>query len=393
MNAGCGQQRNVAACSGQPAVQGSGVLFLLLAMVGTVDAGAKGPCGTTAQPGGPACVDTPPGWKSSDGDSCGDYAVKEYCTKQGGYGKGWPLFGGSFDRYASGGVSADVACCKCGGGTTISGDQACQGHGHDEDACNAVGCCKWSLLLGCSSAVGAQQCHAPPCGTTVAPPDEYTNNAAVVGGTIAAATALAAAGALSAHRSASGTTQEPAKPTQSPASAQGAQTSAQTTTTTENSSSDLLWLWLLLGLLALCCLLALCGGVAAALLGRKKKKKRSTGIGEARSKSFEQAPGTPVSVGEQERERLFVDDGGGGEAMQVLPMVPPLLPEMPTNIVPTIVAPSGASTPMQMSFPVVSSGPSMVAAPVTGMNTQMPGYAYAPGYAVPLSQSTSRPSY
>merc|ERR1712032_1635438 len=105
------------------------------------------PCDTTKAPG---CADKPSNWLSSAGNTCADYVSKSYCTADGGYGSGWDASkDGTFDDWAVNGVAANVACCGCGGGSTISGEQACQGHSYDKPTCEAVGCCRWNALLGC----------------------------------------------------------------------------------------------------------------------------------------------------------------------------------------------------------------------------------------------------
>merc|ERR550539_1825743 len=107
-----------------------------------VPAPAPGPCDTTPAPGpapGPApapvpgCSDKPSGWKGTEGSTCADYGSKQWCTAEGGYGSGWKDEWDKFDKWAVNGVSADVACCVCGGGSTVSGEQACQGHSYDKN--------------------------------------------------------------------------------------------------------------------------------------------------------------------------------------------------------------------------------------------------------------------
>merc|ERR1712032_1314625 len=107
------------------------------------------PCDTTAAPAPspspapapgpspapmPGCVDKPGDWKSSYGSSCADYVSKSWCTPDGDYGSGWGSNDewGTFDTWAVNGVAANVACCGCGGGSTVSGKQACQGHSYDK---------------------------------------------------------------------------------------------------------------------------------------------------------------------------------------------------------------------------------------------------------------------
>lgn len=55
-------------------------------------------------------------WESSSGVTCKQYEEVEFC-KDGGYGKGWKKEYGTFRDWADvTGVSADEACCACGGG-------------------------------------------------------------------------------------------------------------------------------------------------------------------------------------------------------------------------------------------------------------------------------------
>merc|ERR1712032_1162978 len=97
------------------------------------------PCDTTLSPAPaptpaptPGCDDKPADWKSTAGSTCADYVSKAWCTSDGGYGSGWDKStDGSFDDWAVNGVAATVACCGCGGGSTVTGRQACQGHSHD----------------------------------------------------------------------------------------------------------------------------------------------------------------------------------------------------------------------------------------------------------------------
>merc|ERR1711874_408985 len=107
---------------------------------------ASGPCDTTPAPGPapapvpvpvPGCSDKPSGWKGTEGSTCADYGTKQWCTTDGGYGSGWKDEWGKFDKWAVNGVSADVACCVCGGGSTVRSKQACQGHSYDQNACTA----------------------------------------------------------------------------------------------------------------------------------------------------------------------------------------------------------------------------------------------------------------
>merc|ERR1712032_985213 len=127
----------------------------------------------------------------------------------GGYGSGWVSDDdwGTFDTWAVNGVAANVACCGCGGGSTVTGKVACQGHSYDKATCDAVG-----VIAGAIGAAVMGKSTTTMPGTT--------------GGGV---------------------------------TTQGVGTTAATTTTENSgdSSSSLLWLWILLGILALCCLLAL----------------------------------------------------------------------------------------------------------------------------------------
>merc|ERR1719373_1116189 len=134
---------------------------------------APGPAPAPSPAPAPGCSDTPSGWKGTEGSTCADYGAKQWCTADGGYGSGWKNEWGKFDKWTVNGVSADVACCVCGGGSTISGKQACQGHSYDKNACAAVGCCYWSILRGCRANDADAQCYSgEPCGTTTASGDD-----------------------------------------------------------------------------------------------------------------------------------------------------------------------------------------------------------------------------
>merc|ERR1712060_1035702 len=324
------------------------------------------PCDTTPSPAPaptpaptPGCDDKPADWKSTAGSTCADYVSKAWCTSDGGYGSGWDKStDGSFDDWAVNGVAATVACCGCGGGSTVTGRQACQGHSYDKATCEAVGCCRWNVLLGCRANDADAQCYSDnPCDTTVAPGPSPPGpgKKGVIGGVIAGAAALAVAGAIMGK---STTTAEPGT-TGSGQTTQGQQTTA-VTTTTENSSSSLLWLWILLGILALCCLLALCGGGLAACMGGKKKKKKS----KRATRVSEPAP-VPVALPIVE------------EQQELLPMVPPLLEPsvmMPmaapmmvetVQMVPT-ATPTMVETAVPMMQPMQMGAPAVSAMPVGG---------------------------
>merc|ERR1712060_857304 len=324
------------------------------------------PCDTTPSPAPaptpvptPGCDDKPADWKSTAGSTCADYVSKAWCTSDGGYGSGWDKStDGSFDDWAVNGVAATVACCGCGGGSTVTGRQACQGHSHDKATCEAVGCCRWNVLLGCRANDADAQCYSGnPCDTTVAPGPSPPGlgKKGIIGGVIAGSAALAVADAIMGK---STTTAEPGT-TGSGQTTQGMQTTV-VTTTTENSSSSLLWLWILLGILALCCLLALCGGGLAACMGGKKKKKKS----KRATRVSEPAP-VPVALPIVE------------EQQELLPMVPPLLEPsvmMPmaapmmvetVQMVPT-ATPTMVETAVPMMQPMQMGAPAVSAMPVGG---------------------------
>merc|ERR1712048_1516726 len=287
---------------------------------------------------------------------CADYVSKAWCTPDGDYGSGWVFNDewGTFDTWAVNGIAANVACCGCGGGSTVTGKQACQGHSYDKSTCEAIGCCRYNVLFGCRAIDGdAQGYSGDPCDTTVAPgpspgpgpkPGPGPGKKAMVGGLIAGATALAVAGGIMAKST------TPGPVTTASATTQGAQSTA-VTTTTENSSSSLLWLWILLGILALCCLLALCGGGLAACMGGKKKKKKS----KRATRVSEPAP-VPAALPVVE------------EQQELLPMVPPLLEPYPIMPVaaPTMVetaVPMMQPTMVESAFPMMqTAGPTAVSA-------------------------------
>jgi len=294
---------------------------------------------------------------SSSGSTCADYVSKAYCTADGGYGSGWDD-SSTFDDYAVNGVAATLACCGCGGGSTVTGKQACQGHSYDKATCEAVGCCRWNVLLGCRANDGDALCYSGnPCDTTVSPGPSPPGpgKKAVIGGVIAGAAALAVAGGIMAK---STTTAGPG-PVTTTSVTQGAQTNLPTTTT-KNSSSDLLWLWILLGILALCCLLSLCGGGLAACMGGKKKKKKSK-----RATRVSQPSPEPVVLPIVE------------EQQELLPMVPPLLEPYPIMPVaaPTMVetvqmVPTAMPTMVETAVPMMQ--PTMLEGAVPMMQTSAP---------------------
>merc|ERR1712060_158723 len=311
------------------------------------------PCDTTSSPAPaptpaptPGCDDKPADWKSTAGSTCADYVSKAWCTSDGGYGSGWDKStDGSFDDWAVNGVAATVACCGCGGGSTVTGRQACQGHSYDKATCESVGCCRWNVLLGCRANDADAQCYSGnPCGTTVAPGPSPPGpgKKGVIGGVIAGAAALAVAGGIMAK---STTTAGPG-PVTTTSVTQGAQTNPPTTTT-KNSSSDLLWLWILLEILALCCLLSLCGGGLAACMGGKKKKKKSK-----RATRVSQPSPEPVAMPIVE------------EQQELLPMVPPLMEPFP-------MTPMGAPTMVETVQMVPTATPTMVETAVPMMQPTM----------------------
>merc|ERR1712032_526640 len=176
-------------------------------LVPTATPAPPNPCDTTPSPAPaptpaptPGCDDKPADWKSTAGSTCADYVSKAWCTSDGGYGSGWDKsVDGSFDDWAVNGVAATVACCGCGGGSTVTGRQACQGHSYDKATCESVGCCRWNVLLGCRANDADAQCYSGnPCGTTVAPGPSPPGpgKKGVIGGVIAGAAALAVAGAI-----------------------------------------------------------------------------------------------------------------------------------------------------------------------------------------------------
>jgi len=62
------------------------------------------------------CTTVPEGWEDSRGYSCDTYESSHWCTLT-GYGSGWNASWGGFRDYAVLGVSAEDACCICGGGS------------------------------------------------------------------------------------------------------------------------------------------------------------------------------------------------------------------------------------------------------------------------------------
>merc|ERR1712183_574768 len=135
----------------------------------------------------------------------------------------------TFDDYAVNGVAATLACCGCGGGSTVTGKQACQGHSYDKATCEAVGCCRWNVLLGCRANDKDGQCYSAGPSTTTA--SGGNGKKKVVGGLIAGGVIAGAIGAAVIG----GTSTTAPGTTASVQTTQGAQTTAPTaeTTTTE----------------------------------------------------------------------------------------------------------------------------------------------------------------
>lgn len=66
---------------------------------------------------GHSCTDALPSWKDSTGYKCKAYKNKGWCTKEGGYGRGWKKSEwGTFSDYTNKGRDATSTCCACGGG-------------------------------------------------------------------------------------------------------------------------------------------------------------------------------------------------------------------------------------------------------------------------------------
>ena len=56
----------------------------------------------------------------STGDDCETYRSKKYCTSTGGYGSGWKMSYGTFEKFAKNGQTANVCPqCGCSGGNNI----------------------------------------------------------------------------------------------------------------------------------------------------------------------------------------------------------------------------------------------------------------------------------
>merc|ERR1711862_386225 len=303
--------------------------------------------------------------------TCADYVSKAWCTSDGGYGSGWDKStDGSFDDWAVNGVAATVACCGCGGGSTVTGKRACEGHSYDKDTCEGAGCCRWNVLLGCRANDADAQCYSAAPGTTASGNGKGKK---ILGGLIAGGVIAGAIGAAVMGKSTWAAAPGPDTTAQT---TQGAQTLAPTTTT-KNSSSDLLWLWILLGILGLCCLLSLCGGGLAACMGGKKKKKSK------RSTRASQPTPSPVEVPVVE------------EQVELLPMVPPLLEPYPMTpmTAPTMVetvqmVPTATPTMVETAVPMMQPAMFETAAPMmqpTAMSAMPAMQMAAPsGSAMPM---------
>jgi len=341
------------------------------------------PCDTTVAPGSapapapahtPGCDDKPEDWKSLGGSTCVDYVSKSFCTADGAYGSGWKVSDGAFDEWAVNGVAANVACCGCGGGSTVTGERACQGHSHSMDVCEAVGCCRWNILKGCRANDPDAECYSGNPSDIRVETDGNLEDAprtghggAVVAGAIAGAAALAATGAIMAM----GTTTVATSTPQIAASVQptqGAQTTGPgLTTTTKNSSSSLLWLWILLGIIGLCCILALCSGSAVVMGGKKKAKKSRT------AKVRQSAPP------ERMAEPIYDDQ------LELLPSVPPLLE-------PSIMMPMASPTLMEFRQAVPMATPTMVETAVPMMQMSAPAALSADPLMVSVFAMQATPS-
>lgn len=102
--------------------QGAQIIYYDTHGSATYSSGYLGPRTLSPAPApapGP-CVDVPTNWRSSEGDSCGAYKSKGYCSADGTPGPQWDGGWGPITDYADkNGVSALGACCVCGGGSTI----------------------------------------------------------------------------------------------------------------------------------------------------------------------------------------------------------------------------------------------------------------------------------
>lgn len=141
----------------------------------------------------PACRNMK--WRDRDGKKCKTYVREGWCTTDGKYGTGWQKWWGSFEtkKEKGSGVTADVACCGCGGGlrdSTASGSPVCKlpSGPHFKNAygtcarkrrwwwkrgrrrnrkrnCNSVCDCQGSehrLTCGCTDNICQQQCPFIP---------------------------------------------------------------------------------------------------------------------------------------------------------------------------------------------------------------------------------------
>lgn len=73
-------------------------------------------CGGGQRPASSGCVDS--SWRSRNGATCLDYQLRDWCTSDGGYGRGWQHYFGVFEDWrGTDGKTGRQACCFCGGGT------------------------------------------------------------------------------------------------------------------------------------------------------------------------------------------------------------------------------------------------------------------------------------
>ena len=59
-------------------------------------------------------------WAGSDGEGCRVYEQYSYCDSDGSAGTGWLAGWGTLASYQTNGVDATMACCVCGGGSSVS---------------------------------------------------------------------------------------------------------------------------------------------------------------------------------------------------------------------------------------------------------------------------------
>jgi len=65
---------------------------------------------------GTECYDRSGNWSDIEGDTCASYAAKELCTRDGGVQLSLKTLENAVDRATDDGVTANDACCICGGG-------------------------------------------------------------------------------------------------------------------------------------------------------------------------------------------------------------------------------------------------------------------------------------